>query len=194
MGKIVQRVCQGGELRSRTGAPMKTLLLLVFSLFLAGCSQGGDTVEDVVKNGKLQLSAGGKQVEVSLQGMDIFLMDPDRKSGQSETFLVHGEETELAGALPEGLNVGYEEDFAQLVGKTLEIQAEFNPNGEGPIKARLTVGKDTHQVTGGTITVTRFLGPNPNGAGGALEADVELHRSGEEVLKGRLLILAKTWG
>lgn len=168
-------------------------LWLVFLFLIAGCDSGGPSAREVAANGKLLLKVADQEVVVPIKGMDIFLVDPDSGSEQPETFLVHGEGTELAGTFPKNLKVGYEEELTKLVGQTIQIQASSEPGGQST-KSRLNLNGESVRLKGGTLTFVKYLGDNPDGAGGALEASVALDREDGGRLEGRLLILAKTWG
>lgn len=125
---------------------IRILCLLFAYLLFASCGPTGPKVEDIVTSGNLTLSNNGQEISLPLETMDIYLVDPDSGGNHHETFHIHGDGIELAGAFPSDLEV------------------------------------------------VRFLGNNPSGAGGVIEARVTLERAEGGNLTGKMLVLAKTWG
>ncbi len=172
---------------------MNRIVTVLLAGLVLSCGSSGPKVEEIVTSGRLSITQNGQETSIPLQGMDIYLVDPDSGGDYPETFLVHGEGVKLAGAFPKDLKVGYEEELERLVGRTVKIEAKSSTGGE-TVKAHITLAGEKIPLKGGTLEFVRFLGNNPNGAGGAVEAKVHLDRAEGGSLDGTMLVLAKTWG
>lgn len=154
---------------------LNRLSLLLFTLLLAGCSSGPASVPT-----ESSLTLDGKVVKVL--EMEVFL-------GSTETFLIHGKGTELAGKLPE--SVGENEDFARLIGKTVEISSTIQHDGK-TWSPKVQIDGKNIAVSGGSFKIERAI-KNDKGSGSYLEGSIELQAE-SQTLPGRFVVLAKSYG
>ena len=171
---------------------MRKILILGLCIFMLACTK--EDLTEVAKKGDVTLKIDGKDVTIPVEVMDIYLVDnhPDK---YPETFHLHGESFAVAGSFPLDLRVGYGEDFTQMLERSVSIQETYNPDGHEDIDSYVDLpGGSSHYITGGTITVNKVLGPNPNGAGSVLEGKISLDLESKGTVDGTFRFLAKTWG
>ena len=156
-------------------------------LLLGGC---GDDSPDV-----LALDIDGKTVELKLEKMDIYLVDPDAESEYPESFEIIGPEVILCGKFPMTTRVGYGEKYDVLAGKSIAIAKE-NVDAREPKRSSLTVpGLGQALVEGGSFTVNKI--------GKGVDAKTPLHGTltlklktagGERTVNGTFKVRGTTWG
>jgi hypothetical protein len=164
----------------------------------AGCT-GGDSetisAEAVAKarlGWQLQIDWDGTAVQLPLERMDIYVHEDEE---YPEIFEINGPGVTLVGTLP--IVVGYDEEFGELVGKTIA----FAPSGGDPGNpkySQVSIDGRAVPVSGGSFTVERVTGK-----WSGLEGDktiwgtVQLRipaAGGDRVVSGKLAVHAITWG
>ena len=119
-------------------------------LLLGGCGDGGPDV--------LALDIDGRKVELPLERMDTFLVDPDFESEYPESFEIIGPDVVLCGKLPMATRVGYGEKYENLTGQSIAIATE-NADAREPKRSSLVVpGVGQALVEGGSFVVQRSAG------------------------------------
>ncbi|MBI2267592.1 MAG: hypothetical protein HYU64_20885 [Armatimonadetes bacterium] len=133
----------------------------------------------------------GREETIPLEAMEIFLVGDE--SEIPETFAIRGKGVDLVGSFPEGVSVGYEEDWTKILNRSITIDARSNPGGDGETDSHITLQSGDAKVDYGSFVAEKLLGHNPNGAGSVLEGKITVHIKGKTV-EGRFRVLAKTWG
>jgi hypothetical protein len=156
-------------------------------LLLGGC---GDDVPDV-----LALDVDGKTVELKLEKMDIYLVDPDAESEYPESFEIIGPDVILCGKFPMTTRVGYGEKYENLAGKSIAITRE-NVDAREPKRSSLIVpGLGQALVEDGSFVVNK-IGKNVD-AKTPLRGTVTLRlktASGDKTVNGTFKVCGTTWG
>jgi hypothetical protein len=156
-------------------------------LLLGGC---GDDAPDV-----LALDIDGRTVELKLEKMDIYLVDPDAESEYPESFEIIGPEVVLCGKFPMQTRVGYGEKYENLAGKSITI-APQNVDAREPKRSSLIVpGVGQALVEGGSFVVNK-VGKGYD-AKTPLRGTVTLRlktAGGERTVNGTFKVLGTTWG
>jgi hypothetical protein len=157
-------------------------------LLLGGC---GDNAPDV-----LALDVDGKTVELKLETMDIFLVDPDAESQYPESFEIIGPEVILCGKFPMETRVGYGEKYENLTGKPIAITRE-NVDAREPKRSSLVVpGIGEALVEDGSSFVVKKIGKGDN-AKTPLRGTVTLKlqtAAGARTVNGTFKVRGTTWG
>lgn len=173
---------------------MRHFVLLLFVFLVAGCSSNGLSESDlsaIAKEGNLTFE--GESAPFKVSTMNVFLVEDD---SSPETFDIEGSKVRLAGTFPSGVKIGYEENFESILNKAIKIESKVNAGGE-EVESYLEIGGARHTVTSGELTLTKVLGPSPDGAGKIVEGTLSLSTtgpSGAKSVKGKFQILAKSWG
>ena len=175
--------------------------LMVFALcaLSAGCRKALDPGEQAAGKGKitqkLTLNVDGKNVDLSLEVMDVFLV---KRGNAPEVFEIRGAGVMLVGEFPKGVRVDYGEHWDVLVGKTIALKAKGGERGDDKTAQLTLPGQSACSVVGGSFTVEKVL-PEGGGQDGAtpLQGKIEIKcktDQGEKTLKGTFVVGAKTWG
>ena len=156
-------------------------------LLLGGCSEEGPDA--------LTLEIDGKSVELKLDKMDIFLVDPDRQSEFAESFEILGPEVVLCGQFPMTARVGYGEKYKALKGTTVTI-SKGNTDVNEPKRSSLVLpGAGQTLVEGGSFVVDKI--EQGEDARTPLSGTVQLRlktEAGERTVKGTFKVKSTTWG
>lgn len=166
--------------------------LLVF--LISGCSSNGLSESDlsaIAKEGSVTLE--GEKAPLKVTTMNVFLVEDD---SSPETFVIEGSKVKLAGAFPAGVKIGYEENFEGILGKAIKVESKIDAGGE-EVDSFLEIEGARYTVNSGELTLIKVLGPSPDGAGKIVEGTLSLSTtgpSGAKSLKGKLQLLAKSWG
>ncbi len=157
-------------------------------LLLGGC---GDDAPDV-----LALDIDGRTVELKLEKMDIYLVDPDAESEYPESFEIIGPEVILCGKFPMTTRVGYGEKYGVLSGKSIAITRE-NVDAREPKRSSLIVpGLGQALVEDGSSFVVNKIGKGVD-AKTPLRGTVTLKLKtpgGERTVNGTFKVRGTTWG
>ena len=157
-------------------------------LLLGGC---GDNSPDV-----LALDVDGKTVELRLEKMDIYLVDPDVESEYPESFEILGPEVILCGKFPMNTRVGYGEKYETLVGKSIGITRE-NVDAREPKRSSLVVpGLGEALVEDGSTFTVNKVGKGAD-AKTPLRGTVTLKlktAAGPRTVNGTFKVRGTTWG
>ena len=174
------------------------LTAVVLAVVAAGCSGGGgaqnaDRDREKAKAGWLLTLEGGSG-GLALERMDIFLSEDET---DPEPFEIRGDGVQLVGLIPSSLAVGYEEDFAGLIGKSLTFDASGGDPSE-PSNSSVTIDGVAWPVAGGTFTVEKLTGKWDGSEGDkTLHGSVELRvlgSAGERTVRGKMSVHVVTWG
>ena len=157
-------------------------------LLLGGC---GDSSPDV-----LALDIDGKTVELKLEKMDIFLVDPEAQAEYPESFEIIGPEVILCGKFPMTTRVGYSEKYEVLKGKSIAITRE-NIDAREPKRSSLVVpGLGEALVEDGSSFVVNKIGKGVD-AKTPLRGTVTLKlrtAGGQRTVNGTFKVRGTTWG
>ena len=171
-------------------SPRTVFFLIAFLsalLLLGGCGDGGPDV--------LALDVDGKTVELPLEKMDIFLVDPDLESEYPESFEIIGPEVVLCGKFPMQTRIGYGEKYEALSGKPIAIAKE-NVDAREPKRSSLVLpGVGEALVEGGSFVVNK-IGRNDD-AKTPLSGTVSLQlrtAGGAKTVNGKFMVRGTTWG
>lgn len=174
-----------------------TLLATVAALAAAGCAAEDTSATAAEARARAQdtwkLALDGAE-PLALERMDIYLVEDD---DDPEVFKLYGDEATLVGLLQPGQTVGYEEDFEQLIGKTIALDASGGDPRE-PEDAYVTIDGRRVPVVGGTLTVEKVTGKWDGSDGdktlwGTVELQVE-EDEGERTIRGTFAVHAVSWG
>ena len=137
---------------------------------------------------QLVLQVDGQEVRLQLEGLNVFLTDDE---DWPETFELRGPGVQVFGTSPDGLHVGYGEEWSRVFGRTLRIDAR---GGRDEAPSTVTIpGRGTLQIVGGELVPERVSGQY---------SDVDLTLSGRillrtkdgEALRGTFAAHCQTWG
>jgi hypothetical protein len=178
--------------RTLTGWPVR--LPACAALIFSGCGQAGDAARQAAVEGfaqSLDIEIEGSTVSLPLEGLSVYLAE----DGRPEIFAIEGPGLALAGTLPGGVRVGYEENWQVLVGQAIPIA----PRGGDPADEKesfVTIpGAGPLRVLGGSFT---FESVQPGwDAKTPLSGSIELRvrgMAGETMLRGRIAVKGTTWG
>lgn len=174
-----------------------TLLATVAALAAAGCAADDTAATAAEARARAQetwqLALDGAE-PLALERMDIYLVEDD---SDPELFKLYGDDATLVGVLPAGQHVGYEEDFDQLVGKTIALDAAGG-DPRDPEDAYVTIDGRRLPVVGGTLRVEKVTGSWSGSEGdktlwGTVELQVE-EDEGERSIRGTFAVNAVSWG
>lgn len=166
-------------------------------LACAGCGAGDTAATAAEARAKAQatwkLSIEGAE-PLALEQMDIYLVEDD---SDPEMFKLYGDEATLVGVLPTSQHVGYDEDFDQLIGKTIALEASGGDPRE-PEDAYITIDGRRVSVVGGTLRIDKVTGSWSGADGdktlwGTVELQVE-EDEGERTIRGTFAVHAVSWG
>lgn len=160
-----------------SGSFAKTVAGVVVVASVLSCSGGGgETVQP--GDWKLVLAHDGGSVTVPLEVMNVWLVEDEN---YPESFNIEGAAVKIGGTFPAGLNVGYEENWNALLGKTIVMGAgNGDPYEPGEAFVELSPGERS-RVSGGTIIFEKFTG-KVSGS------------EGDMTLTGRIMLVVETGG
>ena len=94
---------------------------LLTGLSLIVCSPGGSGTQGAVDKDEWRLvfTRDGAEVELMLEYMHVYLVE--EYDEYPEVFEIAGEGVSLVGTFPMACHVGYEDDWAVLLGKSIEV-------------------------------------------------------------------------
>jgi hypothetical protein len=172
-------------------------LSTVAALLSASCGMADTEATAAAARAKAQetwkLSLDGAE-PLGLERMDVYLVEDD---DEPEIFKLYGDEVTLVGEFPLSLHVGYEEDFDQLLGKTITLDAEGGDPAE-PESAFVTVDGTRLSVVGGSLKFDKLTGKWDGSEGDkTLWGTVELQVDGDDgqrTLRGSVAVHVVTWG
>jgi hypothetical protein len=185
-----------------TKPPIGHLPLTLALALLAGCAGGGggDAAnaardrEAAKATWMLAIDDAGATHEAPLERMDVYLTEDD---AEPEIFEIRGDGVVLVGRIPPEMAVGYGEEFENLVGKDLPIEASGGDPGD-PKSSSVTILGMSAPVAGGTLHVEKFTGTWSGSEGDkTLHGVVELRvpaADGERTVRGRIAVHIVTWG
>lgn len=164
---------------SRGMRALCTALVLGFLAGTAGC--GGDGVTkgpDGKPAWEVTLDVDGKETKLPIKLINVYLYDDD----SPETYQFEGEGTLLLGTFPQGVSVGYGEEWNVLVGKEISISTTGgDPHAPGATSSLTLPGVGLLTVTGGSWKVEKYTGEFAG-------------TDGDRTLHGTITIIAKTAG
>jgi hypothetical protein len=156
-------------------------------LLLGGC---GDDRPDM-----LALEIDGKTVELKLEKMDIYLVDPAHQAEFPESFEIVGPDVILCGEFPKSTRVGHEAKYDVLRGTNVAI-TKANADVREPKRSSLTLPESgPTTVEGGSLVVDQ-IGQGDD-ARTPLSGKVQLRLktpSGERTVNGTFKVKGTTWG
>jgi hypothetical protein len=156
-------------------------------LLLGGC---GDDRPDM-----LALEMDGKTVELKLEKMDIYLVDPAHQAEFPESFEIVGPDVILCGEFPKTTRVGHEAKYEVLRGTNVTI-TKANADTREPKRSSLTLPESGPTlIEGGWLAVDR-IGEGDD-ARTPLSGTLQLRLktpAGERTVKGKFKVKATTWG
>lgn len=177
-------------------AMLHALLLsgLILTAAVAGC--GGDGEKAAAPGEwKMVLNHNGESITLALDMMNVFLVEDE---SYPEYFAISGAGVVLGGDFPEGVHVGYEEEWSRLFGKAIVI----SPRGGDPREPQdsyveLASGVRS-RVAGGTIVFEKVTGTSSGSEGdmtlsGRIMLMVETDAGIENVM-GIISVHCVTWG
>ena len=136
------------------------------------------------------------EVELKLEKMDIFLVDPEAESQYPESFEITGPEVILCGKFPMTTRVGYGEKYEALKGKSIAITRE-NIDAREPKRSSLVVpGLGEALVEDGSSFVVNKIGKGVD-AKTPLRGTVTLKlrtAGGQRTVNGTFKVRGTTWG
>jgi len=156
-------------------------------LLLGGC---GDEGPDV-----LALEMDGKTIELKLEKMDIFLVDPGHEAETAESFEILGPEVVLCGQFPLKTHVGHGEKYEELKGKAIEI-TKGNSDVREPKRSSVVIPETGQMLIEGGSLVVEKVSPGDD-ARTPLRGTVQLRlktAAGERTVKGTFKVKSTTWG
>lgn len=158
-------------------APRRARALGVLALVvLVGCGGGGGEQAAAPEAWKMVLNHNSSSVVIPLNAIDVYLADDE---SYPEYFSIESDGVVIGGTLPQGVHVGYNEDWQQLFGKAIVV----SPQGGDPSDPRdayieLAEGVRS-KVMGGTIVFEKISGKT----GG---------KDGDLTLSGRVMLVVQT--
>ena len=157
------------------------------------CGTSSSDLRGIVQQGRMVIELDGQQIPVQVNGMDIYLVDPEYEDQYPEQFHIHGEEIELVGSFPMNLHVGYGEDLELMVGHRVTIAPHAQINWD-EFNSAVNIPALGGNVRSGSLVVDRVLGQNPEGAGKVIEGTLTLELDDRRTARGAFTLLAVTWG
>lgn len=174
----------------------RLLVSVMLVASLASCGGGsGDGGSAAPGDWKLVLAHGGGSVVVPVEMMNVWLVEDE---SYPERFNIEGEGVALGGSFPEGLHVGYEENWNAIIGKTLIMTGENgDPYEPGEAFVELAPGVRS-RVMGGTIIFEKLTGKMEGSEGdktltGRIMLVVQTDAGTENVM-GTISVHCVTWG
>jgi hypothetical protein len=164
------------------------IAFLMVLLLVGGC--GKETPD------ALTLNIDGQTVELPLERMDVFLVDPDFEKEFGETFEITGRDVVLVGQFPISTRVGYREAFGNLTGKPIAIAKEGGDERE-PKRSSLLLpgGAGQALVESGTFTVNKVGKGSDAKTPVAGTVTLKLRTAGgEKTVTGTFKVRGTTWG
>lgn len=150
----------------------------------------GDVLE--AANQRLQLEFDGQSVDLSLERLNVYLTESE---GEPEIFQLAGPNVSLAGRFPADIRVDYEENWSQLLSRSIPVSASMGSDFE-PSNSTITIpGVGTCRILGGTLTIDS-VGQNRD-AETPLRGTCTLRcmtPRGEISVRGSFSVLGTTWG
>jgi hypothetical protein len=186
---------------SRTDSIRAGLAAAMLAAVMTGCADGGGDAERAANDRAkaraawtLTLTDQGATSTMALERMDIYVSENE---GESEIFEIVGDGVVLVGEIPGAMAVGYDEAFANLLGKPVMIQMSGGDPRE-PKSSAVTLGGVSVPVSGGHFMVNRITGKWAGSEGDkTLHGTVELRipgADGERTVTGAFAVHAVTWG
>jgi hypothetical protein len=173
------------------------LLAFIATLTGIGCAAGDTAATAAEARAKAQ-ETWNMVIEgadpLALERMDIYLVEDDT---DPEMFKLYGDEATLVGVLRPEQHVGYEEDFDQLIGKPVTLDAAGGDPRESE-DAYVTIQGRRVPVLGGTLRVDKVTGSWSGSEGdktlwGTVELRVE-DGENERTIRGTFAVHAVGWG
>ena len=169
--------------------PVIVLVALFAAILLpAGCGDG--------RPDALTLDIDGKQVELPLERMDVYIVDPDYENEYPESFEILGPGVVLVGRFPMTTRVGYSEEFGNLSGKPIAIAKETVEAREPKRSSLVLPGGVPALVEGGSFTVSK-VGSGRDAKtplGGTVTLKLRTAGGGERTVNGTFKVNGTTWG
>ena len=180
------------------------LIAVVIALATAGCGLQSDAEltataaaarEKAKPTWKLQLETPTGMTNATLERMDIFLTEDE--DNESEIFEIHGPDAVLVGVFPSDLHVGYEAEYARVVGRPIAIQPSGGDPGD-PKSSWVRIDGSPVPVTAGQFTIEKLTGKWEGSEGdrtywGTIELRVTT-ALGERTVRGKFAVNCVTWG
>jgi hypothetical protein len=181
----------------RTNARTFWFLLLLAAAAGLHLACGGSGDDDSARrldaaNQRLVLEFEGRTLDLPLERLDIYLTEDE----SPEAFELHGPGVLMAGDLPDGIRVDYEENWDALLRQSIPIAAEGGSHNETPKSSTITLPDlGACRVLGGSFTV-QSVGAERDArtpVQGTCTIRCET-RDGERVLRGKFAVQGTTWG
>jgi len=156
-------------------------------LLLGGCA---DETPDV-----LALEIDGKTIELKLDKMDIFLVDPDHEAETAESFEMLGPEVVICGQFPLKTHVGYGEKYDVIKGKAVSI-TKGNTDVREPKRSSVILPESGQMLVEGGSLIVEKISPGED-ARTPLRGTIQMRLktvAGERTVKGTFKVKATTWG
>ena len=175
--------------RKLSTQPLLALIAFLSAVLLSGGC--GDDRPDV-----LSLDIDGRRVELPLQTMDVFLVDPDFEREYPESFEIIGPDVVLVGKFPMTMRVGYGENFSTLHGKPIAIARETVDAREPKRSSLILPGGGQALVEGGSFIVNR-VGKGQDAKtpiAGTVTLKLRTPGGAERTVNGTFKVRGTTWG
>jgi len=190
-----------------TGSFVLAAILLVLSLLLPGCSKktasnnltepgAKPTDEQSSPTWQLKLLVNNEEISLPLKTMNVFLTDGE--SEYPETFEMAGNGVFLLGKFPQGVSVGYDEDWDVLIGKTINILPSGTDTGFEQESVITFPGTQQLKVESGILIPELVSGKQAGIEGdmtlsGKITLDVQTE-DGLQTYSGTFAVQCVTWG
>lgn len=148
--------------------------------------------EAAPRGGEIVLSTGGGEVRLPVEIMDVYLSENEKAA---EHFELHGPGVRLVGTIPPSPQIGYEENWEALVGRTIDIRSRGGADSDAYSTFTLP-GAGSLEVTSGQLVVEK-IGPAAEYPARRLTGRVTLNvveRGVRRTITGSFSFDAKTWG
>jgi hypothetical protein len=172
--------------RTRNYRPVAILVAVLLAILVGGCGKKPDA---------LTVTLDGKPLELSLEKMDIFLVDSEAEREFPETFQLIGPEVVLVGTFPMNVRVGYGENYQVLNGRAITIGKEGGDVRE-PKRSSIIVGGSQALIESGSFTVTK-IGKTQDAKTplvGTVTLLLHMPDGTDKVVTGTFRVNATTWG
>jgi hypothetical protein len=164
---------------------------------LASCGGGGEGGDSAATGGwKMVLAHRGGSVVVPLEAMNVYLVEDEF---YPEYFSIEGTGAILGGHFPEGLHVGYDEQWNLLFGKSIVIGTSGGDPTLQPQECFVELSPGVRsRVMGGTVIFEKLTGKLDGSEGdktlsGRIMLVVQTS-AGTETVMGTISVHCITWG